>query len=110
MQRTHSISGHWVADEDAKACAHCNAAFTLLKRRHHCRVRGTPSRATKVTILGLTFAGVWPRVLRVVLPRKDSFITFIVIQATCLREVCSGYLGSGRPKCLCVLIRLPVLR
>jgi hypothetical protein len=27
----------WVPDRDAPACTACTAAFTLFKRRHHCR-------------------------------------------------------------------------
>eukprot|EP00742_Colponemidia_sp_Colp-10_P002957 GILJ01003155.1.p1 GENE.GILJ01003155.1~~GILJ01003155.1.p1 ORF type:complete len:541 (+),score=66.20 GILJ01003155.1:45-1625(+) len=28
---------NWVPDEDAAACQKCNAGFTLISRRHHCR-------------------------------------------------------------------------
>ena len=30
----------WMRDEDAPRCCECNAAFTLLNRRHHCRACG----------------------------------------------------------------------
>jgi hypothetical protein len=30
----------WMKDEDAPRCCDCNAAFTMLNRRHHCRVCG----------------------------------------------------------------------
>ena len=33
--------GHtWMQDEEAKECTLCSAAFTMLKRRHHCRSCG----------------------------------------------------------------------
>lgn len=28
---------HWAKDETAITCRHCNAAFSLIRRRHHCR-------------------------------------------------------------------------
>merc|ERR1711907_701896 len=27
----------WASDSDHKVCFHCNTAFTLVNRRHHCR-------------------------------------------------------------------------
>jgi hypothetical protein len=29
--------GEWVKDEDCKNCTDCNAKFSMLKRKHHCR-------------------------------------------------------------------------
>jgi len=33
-------TGHWIPDAMSKVCYHCDAAFTVLLRRHHCRVCG----------------------------------------------------------------------
>lgn len=38
-KETRSISGHWTPDKDARTCFKCYAEFTMIKRRHHCRVR-----------------------------------------------------------------------
>lgn len=35
-----SVSGRWVEDSVARACAKCEKPFTLTNRRHHCRVCG----------------------------------------------------------------------
>lgn len=33
----------WIPDEEALSCLHCDAKFTLIKRRHHCRACGLVS-------------------------------------------------------------------
>ena len=31
------VSPFWIPDSDATACMNCEARFTVVKRRHHCR-------------------------------------------------------------------------
>ncbi|KAG2777039.1 hypothetical protein JG687_00008683 [Phytophthora cactorum] len=35
-----TVSGRWVEDAAARTCAKCEKAFSLVNRRHHCRVCG----------------------------------------------------------------------
>ncbi|KAE9341480.1 hypothetical protein PR003_g9963 [Phytophthora rubi] len=35
-----TVSGRWVEDAAARTCAKCERAFSLVNRRHHCRVCG----------------------------------------------------------------------
>ena len=34
------VSPFWIPDSDATACMNCEARFTVVKRRHHCRACG----------------------------------------------------------------------
>ena len=36
----------WISDRNAKSCYECESAFTMLLRRHHCRVRLPPPFAS----------------------------------------------------------------
>jgi hypothetical protein len=40
VNNQETVSGRWVEDSVARACAKCEKAFTLTNRRHHCRVCG----------------------------------------------------------------------
>lgn len=40
MPKQDTISGHWVDDATCRSCSKCERAFTIVNRRHHCRICG----------------------------------------------------------------------
>ncbi|TYZ60575.1 hypothetical protein PybrP1_006532 [[Pythium] brassicae (nom. inval.)] len=40
MPRQDTVSGHWADDSACRGCSKCERAFTIVNRRHHCRICG----------------------------------------------------------------------
>lgn len=40
MPRMDTVSGNWVDDATCRTCNKCERAFTIVNRRHHCRICG----------------------------------------------------------------------